>query len=284
MRAFRGWVSVLSCLGGLACLCEIGNAQDAPGEKGPWTVISDSLVSSTPLPADFNGLPGKTLKTTGVAVDRTTGDIIVVLFRSQIFRSSDQGQTFERIDGGKVTGICQTGWSINIDPDNGKRLACFLIYGTGGLTLDGGKTWTQFPGNFDFGAVDWSAAEPKTMLAVDHGGRVNLTNDAGKTWKLIGTDRQSREHGSSVGLGIVDSGTLLLHRKDGAGIERSTDDGETWTKVSDLNPKSGRRRGFQGRRVLGGRRRTPRQRGPGNDVARAGHVRGRDDGALLRPG
>jgi photosystem II stability/assembly factor-like uncharacterized protein len=238
MQMLRGWMSAFLVFVVLVFQCAITCAGDAPEEKGKWTVISDKLVSSTPVPPDFNGLPGKTLKTTGVAVDRTTGAVIVVLMRSQIFRSTDKGKTFERIDGGKVSGICQTGWSINLDPDNGKRMACFLIYGMGGLTLDGGKTWKQFPGNFDFGAVDWSAAEPQVMLGIDHGGRLNLTKDAGKTWKLSGTDRESRESGSSVGVGVVDSGTLLVHRKKGSGIERSTDDGETWTKVSDLNPKS----------------------------------------------
>ena len=37
---------------------------------------------------------------------------------------------------------------------------------------------------------------------------------------------------------MVDSGTLLLHRKDRAGIERSTDDGASWTTVSKLDPRS----------------------------------------------
>lgn len=239
MTMIRGWTGALLFVVVVVFLCEIAYSGDAPEDKGKWTLISDKLISATPVPPDFNGLPGKTLKATGVAVDRTTGDVIVVLMRSQIFRSSDKGKTFERIDGGKVSGICQTGWSINVDPDNGNRIACFLIYGTGGLTLDCGKTWTQFPGKFDFGAVDWSAAEPKVMFGIDHGGRINLTKDVGKTWKLVGSDRESRESGSSVGVGVVDAGTLLLHRKTGSGIERSTDDGETWTKVSDLNPKSG---------------------------------------------
>ena len=214
------------------------SAASQPGE-GKWTIISDKLLSSTPVPPDFNGLPGKTLKTTGVAVDRTTGDLIVVLFRSHICRSSDRGKTFERIDGGKLGGICQTGWAINIDPNSGQRMACFLIYGTSGLTLDGGKTWTTF-GDSEFGAVDWSVPEPKVMLRTDHGHKVYLTRDAGKTWKLLDNVHVgNREGGESAGLGVVDSGTLLLHRKDGSGIERSTDDGETWAKVSDRNPKSG---------------------------------------------
>lgn len=207
MKVLHRWIPYLLLVVGPFCLIDFANAQEASQDKGKWVVISDKLLSSTPVPPDFNGLPGNSLKTTGVAVDRTTGAIIVVLFRSQIFRSTDKGKTFERIDAGKVRGICQTGWSINIDPDNGNRIALFLIYGTSGLTLDGGRTWTTFDGG-DFGAVDWAVAEPKVMMKVDHGGRTNLTRDAGKTWKIIGKDRESRENGSSVGLGIVDSEAL----------------------------------------------------------------------------
>jgi photosystem II stability/assembly factor-like uncharacterized protein len=237
MARIRGWS--IAAMVAAVVTGGISYSDDAAAEKAKWTVISDKLLADTPIPPSFNGLAGKTLKTTGVAVDRTTGGIIVVLFRSQIFRSSDRGKTYTRIDAGKLSGICQTGWAIQIDPDDGKRMAFFLIYGTGGMTLDGGKTWTQIPGKFDFGAVDWSAAEPKVMMAVDHGGQLNLSKDAGKTWKLLGPERQSRENGSSIGLGVVNAETLLLHRKDKAGIERSTDCGETWTKVSDLEPRSG---------------------------------------------
>ena len=236
LRSTASWLAVFLMLASCGPFATSG---DPSAEKAKWTVISDKLLTDTPVPPNFNGLPGKTLKTTGVAVDRTTGDVIVVLFRSQIFRSSDKGKTYTRIDAGKLSGICQTGWAIQMDPDDGKRMAFFLIYGTGGMTLDGGKTWSHIPGKFDFGAVDWSAAEPKVMMAVDHGGQLNLSKDAGKTWKLLGPERQSRENGSSIGIGVVDAETLLLHRKDGTGIERSTDGGETWTKVSDLEPKSG---------------------------------------------
>ncbi len=184
---------------------------------------------------------GKDEKTTAVAVDRTTGDLLLLLNNcGELHRSSDKGKTFQRIDGGKLDhGRCETGWGLSVDPNNGQRIACFVIYGNGGLTLDGGKTWTQILGPWDYGALDWSAADPKVMLGARHesGGKIHLSKDAGKTWKPIATGVESRG-GSSIGIGVVDAGTLLLHRKDNSGIERSTDDGASWNTVSQLTPRS----------------------------------------------
>jgi hypothetical protein len=218
-----------------ACPFASITAEDAPGGKGQWTVISDKLV------ADAGAATDKFDQTAGIAVDRTTGAVFVALNSGcggGIGRSSDQGRTFERIDDGKIKGRCETGWAINVDPNNGKRIACFEMGGMGGVTLDGGKTWTQFQ-FYDYGAVDWSAADPKVMLASAHesGGKIALTKDAGKTWNVITSGAELRS-GSSVGIGVVDAGTLLLHRQDKSGIERSTDDGATWTQVSDCNPAS----------------------------------------------
>jgi photosystem II stability/assembly factor-like uncharacterized protein len=224
----------------LAYLCPIGFAADVAGDRGKWTAISEKLVNSIRV-GDLAGVPSEKQKTTGVAVDRTTGAVFVVLNGSgEIWRSPDKGKTFERIDGGKISGRCETGWSLNVDPNNGRHMACFMIYGSGGFTLDGGRTWRQFAsGPCDYAAVDWSAVEPRVMLGNKHdgGGRALLSKDAGKTWKLVGTGVESRA-GSSIGVGVVDSGTLLLHRRDNSGIERSTDDGKTWTQVSKHNPRS----------------------------------------------
>jgi photosystem II stability/assembly factor-like uncharacterized protein len=177
-----------------------------------------------------------------VAVDRATGDVYVVLNNNGVWRSSDKGKTFERIDGGKISGRCETGWAINMDPNNGKRFACYMLDGLCGCTLDGGKTWipfTKVERNWDLGAVDWSVPEPKVFFGIQHecGGRMHLSKDAGKTWKFIGTGTESRG-GSAIGCGVVEAGVILLHRTDKGGIERSTDDGVTWTKVSELNPRS----------------------------------------------
>ena len=61
------------------------------------------------------------------------------------------------------------------------------------------------------------------------GGELVVSEDSGKSWKLLGKDYTA--------VGIFNSKSLLASKGDG--ILRSEDSGATWTKVSDLTP-SGR--------------------------------------------
>jgi photosystem II stability/assembly factor-like uncharacterized protein len=191
----------------------------AAAEKQTWVPISASVLAKVKP-----GYPGKTA---GVTVDPATGDVYLVVPDQGLWKSTDHGETFARIDGGKVGGRCETGFALDFDPA-GKRLACFMIYGSSAWTLDAGKTWTATKSShLDFGAVDW-AESAKCLLALRHeaGGRLTLSADAGKTWKDL--DK------SFTHLGLFDSKTLLASR--GRGILRSDDGGTTWTSVSEITP------------------------------------------------
>jgi len=74
----------------------------------------------------------------------------------------------------------------------------------------------------------------KTIFGARHetGGQVYLSPDAGKTWNLLFTDPEFEKTGA---LGIFDEKTLVYTMK-GRGIQRSTDAGKTWAKISDLEP------------------------------------------------
>src|SRR5205809_83100 len=150
-----------------------------------------------------------------------------------IWKGSDRGATFSRADNGEIGGRCETGYSINVDPAGGGRLACFMLDGKCAMTLDGGKTWQPFKGvgrNWDFAAVDWSQKEPKSIFAARHesGGEMFTSNDGGKSWKQIDKDPKY------FAVGIFDEKTLVTTK--GAGILRSSDFGTTWEHVSDLQP------------------------------------------------
>jgi photosystem II stability/assembly factor-like uncharacterized protein len=202
-------------------------ADPAAIDKGQWTPIHEG--------------------TGGVTVDRTNGDVYLVVTGKEIFKekgqgiwkSSDRGSTFSRADGEVVGGRCETGYALCSDP-NGKRHFCFMLDGPSGYTLDGGKTWEKIAKvnrGWDFAAVDWSAAIPQTIFGFEHenGGKLHLSEDAGKSWRKLGEFPMDRT-GRTFGVGVVEANTLVRWSGTAAGIERSADRGATWTKVSDEMP------------------------------------------------
>jgi photosystem II stability/assembly factor-like uncharacterized protein len=197
-------------------------AQEANLEKGKWTVISSSTLAKI----EKIGYPGKTA---GVTVDPATGHVFMVMPDNGMWKSTDHGETFVRVDDKKIGGRCETGYALNFDPA-GKRLMCFMIYGSSALTDDGGKTWTATKTtHLDFGAVDWHATG-KVFLALRHekNGILTLSTDAGQSW----TDLQPKfSH-----VGVVSDKVLLACKEKEEGILRSTDGGQTWSKVSEFTP------------------------------------------------
>lgn len=188
-------------------------------DKGKWVPISDGVTAKVKP-----GYPGKTA---GVTVDPASGDVYMVVPDQGLWKSTDGGENFERVDGKAVGGRCETGFALNFDPA-GKRLACFMIYGSCASTDDGGKTWAAWKTNhLDFGAVDW-AATGKCYLAIRHekNGTLTTSNDAGKTWNDLGTE--------FTRVGMFDEKILVCGRKKG--LVRSEDGGKTWADVSDVTP------------------------------------------------
>src|SRR6185369_16543008 len=123
-----------------------------------------------------------------------------------LWRSSDQGKTWRRIDGDIISGRDETGWATSVDQNMPTRMASFSLDGSAGWTVDGNlwKRFTSLGRNWDFGSVDWSAPVPKTIIAAKHEtnprGEVYVTTDAGITWnKLSIYLTENRERFSMVG-------------------------------------------------------------------------------------
>lgn len=229
MRSLR--IKLVACLAWIFCLATILQAQEKT-EAG-WLDISSTLVQKLRADGQKTGYPGETA---GVAVDPTTGDVYMIIAGLGIWKSTDMGKTFTRVDGGKVGGRCETSFALNVD-NEGKRLACFMLDGKCAWTGDAGQTWNGFKDvgrNWDYAAVDWSAGEVKTIFAALHesGGQVMFSGDGGQTWGKLFKDA---EFDKSGGLGVFDEKTLVYVQK-GTGIQRSTDAGQTWTKTSDREP------------------------------------------------
>lgn len=206
------------------------------GEGKPtdnWVDISSALVQKLTDAGQKTAWPGETA---GVAVDPVSSDAYLIVAGQGIWKSTDIGQTFARVDGGKVTGRCETSFALNVD-NGGKRIACFMLDGKCAWTGDAGQTWNAFADvgrNWDYAAVDWSAPEVKTIFAALHesGGQVMFSGDGGKTWSKLFKDA---EFDKSGGLGVLNAETLVYTQK-GKGIQRSTDAGQTWTQVADREP------------------------------------------------
>ena len=156
-----------------ACACLVwlsgANAQEQ------WVKVSDNLTETV---EDYDGTVPGARGIGGVAVDRHTGDVIMGLNGPPygLYRSSDAGETWTRIDGGNVEGGWIRSFSIRIDNDMPGRICAFRVTPPGpaksALTLDGGKTWQQIEkpweyqgfGDWRHGMVDWSQ-DPVHIIA-----------------------------------------------------------------------------------------------------------------------
>lgn len=208
--------------------------QPDPSERGVWVSISDKLVAVLEKESKVFPFPGKT---GGVTVDRTNGDVYLAICGNGIWKSSDQGKTYVRIDRETVGGRAETGFSLDADP-NGKQLMCFMAEGSNAMILDSGdKTKKSAAPNMDFGAVDWS--DGKVAIAVRHNtkGWGWATSDSGESWKDLGP--------GFACVGAIDEILLAAKTKE-PGIFRSEDSGATWRKVSDLVPAGRAMRVFKG--------------------------------------
>lgn len=186
-----------------------------------WVNISDPVTSQVK--------PGYAGPTAGVAVDRMSGDVFMVVNDQGLWKSSDHGGTFARVDEKNIGGRCETGWALNFDP-NGQRLFCFMIYGSSAMTTDGGISWTKSRvSHLDYGSVDWGDTG-KRLLAIRHesGGMLTTSADAGTTWKDV-------EKGWN-NCGVFDRNTFVATKAKEKGIFRSADAGATWTMVSEQTP------------------------------------------------
>jgi hypothetical protein len=261
MQAHR--VLAVSCIAALACslACEsvstptdagpiplpdshVARRDAAPPVEDPpcegevrWTDISSAQIALLGGPEAQSYPSG----VSGVVVNRLNGDVAMNIVGFGLWRSTDRGGTWVRIDQDQLDvagGRSETGWTIQVDQDNPARMAVFTLDGTAGHTADG-TSWRRWADsgwgrNWDFGAVDWSSPDARTIFGVLHEttprDQFILSTDGGEHWSEIDAGHVAPT------VGVVDSSTLLASR--GSGIDRSENLGQSWTRVSDITPLS----------------------------------------------
>jgi len=236
----------------LLIFCCLASPFEGPVQAADqWTDISSKLVERLTNSGAKPAWPGGC---SGVVVNRTNGDVTIKVVGLGLWRSSDQGTNWQRLDAETISGRDETGWATSVDQNAPGRIASFSLDGGAGWTVDG-RNWKRFTTlgrNWDFGSVDWAAPVPKTLFAAKHEtnppGEVYVTEDGGVSWIKLSIHLAGKSDRLSM-VGALDA-TVLIY-SNGDGIHRSTDTGATWSKVSSANPQTRIPVLFQGAHYLG---------------------------------
>jgi photosystem II stability/assembly factor-like uncharacterized protein len=155
----------------------------APARAADWEATTTELLR-TEKPG-YGGL-------CGVLVDHRTGDVIVDLSDRGLYRSADQGKTWERL-GAELKGRTEWPGCLQLDPtDKTRRLAVALVYGSPvALMAEPGAKWQVMNGksaHVDWCALDWADPEVTLVLALKHesGGLLIASRDGGKSFEEVG--------------------------------------------------------------------------------------------------
>jgi photosystem II stability/assembly factor-like uncharacterized protein len=197
----------------------------SPVVAAEWEPTATELLKSEKT--GFGGL-------CGIAVDHTTGEVLIDLSDRGLFRSNDHGNSWAKL-GPVVKGRTEWPGCLLFDPTGkSKRLLMALVYGAPvGISADGGETWSAMDtkaSHVDWAVVDW--AEMKFVLTLKHesGGLLLASHDGGKTFAEIG-----KGYGPAW---VFDGQTAVVaeaRSKDRPKprLLRTADGGKTWDPVGD---------------------------------------------------
>jgi len=230
--------SVLRLSAGLLFCCAAVLPCRSAQVEDRWIDISSPLLARLTNSGARAAWPGGC---SGVVINRTTGAVTIKVIGFGLWRSSDQGTNWQRIDDNSISGRDETGWATSVDQNAPTHMASFSLDGTAGWSIDGThwRRFTTLGRNWDFGSVDWASPLPSTIIAAKHEtnppGEVYASRDGGVTWdKLSVYVNGNRDRISMVG--ALDETTFIYSK--GEGIYRSTDAGRAWSRVSSANPQT----------------------------------------------
>jgi hypothetical protein len=154
-----------------------------PGDTGWQPVATELLKTEKP---GYGGL-------SGLAVDPATGTVYIDLSDKGIYRSTDQGQSFQRMTTTPLKGRTEWPGCLQIDPTGkSKKMLIALVYGAPiGLSDDAGAAFKQMSpkaNHVDWAAIDWTDPEHKFVLTLKHesGDLLLASDDGGKNFREVG--------------------------------------------------------------------------------------------------
>jgi photosystem II stability/assembly factor-like uncharacterized protein len=192
-----------------------------------WTAVTAELLKSEKT--GFGGL-------CGVVVHPPSGDLTINLSDRGLFRSRDQGRSWQRLGSAELKGRTESPGCLMIDPIGHKRLVSALVYGSPLIvSSDLGESFTTMSpksSHVDWCAVDWSDPELRFVLTLKHesGDLLLVSHDGGQTFDEIG-----KGYGPAW---IFDNQTAVVAEaksKTNAkpGLLRTIDAGKTFQRCGD---------------------------------------------------
>ena len=162
----------------------------------------------------------------------TDSNVVIKLGGDFIMRSEDGGKNYKMSNDG-YNGMC-IGGKFNFNVNNPDYIAVGSQDYNGGISSDGGKTWTYLNwaqsgwGGFTYGAYMINGTSAVTGLSTSwygntKGVEIITTFDSGKTINRTGIITT----GATIGMGVKGNESIVFYAD-----HRSTDAGRTWTKMN----------------------------------------------------
>jgi hypothetical protein len=217
-----------------------GGAPDGPGVDGGGNGIvsgspTGSWVNVTGSLAELSSECGNSGFITASPHENV---VMAGIAKNGIYASSDGAETWSPRGVGAGSAAIRTRISqVIFDPDDPDTYYVAGTYAQPGLfvTKDNGTTFRSLGEAWhnDTMSVDFTDPERKTILAGTHEQSkiIWLTQDGGRSWRNIGA--KFPDPNWSLYVHVVDAQTFMVGCP-GSGVYRSTDAGESWTKVTTL--------------------------------------------------
>jgi photosystem II stability/assembly factor-like uncharacterized protein len=212
--------------------------QVAPTPASQWVNVTNNLESEG----------GGCAKAAFITSKPDEDMLIVNLWQSGMWASKNGGDSWEKLGTGGGSDAVNNGTvSVVFDPASTTTFWESGMYGGAAFqTTDKGDTWKAL-GTIQHGevmGVDFTDPARKVILVGAHEASQKLyrTNDGGATFDDVGPNLPAGSAFSSFPL-VIDGQTHLVgcsgYGNNTPGIFRTTDGGQTWTKVSDKDANGG---------------------------------------------